>query len=144
MAGLEHSAFISRLDYVLEEKKTSRRGLAASIGVSQPGLNAYWTRQSEPPRPTLIAIANALGVHLLWLATGEGPIWLDTPPRSSNRPPLVSFDTSALTISMRQLDLIEKEAGRKLGPDARAAAIAGLYLALMKDRADGQPDPAVE
>lgn len=95
----------------------------------------------------MIEMSNALGAHLLWLMTGEGPIWRDSPPaapRPSNKPNLLLLDASALDLAMRQLDLIEKEEGRRLGPDARSAAITGLYLALMKDRADGQPDPEIE
>lgn len=51
------------------------------------------------------------------------------------------LDAAALTIAMKHLDELEIDAGRKFSPDARAAAVAGLYLALMRDRAAGIPDP---
>lgn len=134
--------FADRLKIALNQR--SGRSIALKAGVSTSVFSQYMTGKTQPALPHLVALAKALGVKVEWLATGEGPMSADSPPPRPRKPDLTLFDASALDLAMRQLDLIEREEGRRLGPDARAAAITGLYLALMKDRADGQPDPEIE
>lgn len=70
--GLEHGLFLNRLEVALEQKRMSRRGLAKALDVSASGINAYWSKKSEPSRSMLIEISRELDVSLDWLATGNG------------------------------------------------------------------------
>lgn len=50
------------------------RSFGNRCGVSAGALHHYLNIGSEPSLSRLVAIANAAGVNLLWLATGEGPM----------------------------------------------------------------------
>jgi len=48
--------------------------LAERAGLSPSVIRKYQRGESDPSRERLVAIAEAAGVNLLWLATGEGPM----------------------------------------------------------------------
>ena len=50
--------------------------LARRTGISKVTIGSYIAGESEPSRERLIAMANAAGVSLLWLAVGDGPIFI--------------------------------------------------------------------
>jgi phage repressor protein C with HTH and peptisase S24 domain len=54
--------------------ETSVRSLARRVCASHTVIHQYLQGKSEPTRPILVAIADATGVNLEWLATGEGPM----------------------------------------------------------------------
>lgn len=60
--------------FVLEELVGNKSKLAARAGVSNSGIRHYFFENGEPTRPQLIALAQAAGVHVNWLVTGEGPM----------------------------------------------------------------------
>jgi phage repressor protein C with HTH and peptisase S24 domain len=64
--------FIKRLEQC-SEIAGSVSALAKLAGLSQSGIRRYFDG-GEPTRPVLKALANAVGVSFLWLATGEGPM----------------------------------------------------------------------
>lgn len=53
---------------------------------------------------------------------------------------LMVLDAPTLTTAIKHLEQIERETGAQFDAEGRAATIAGLYLALMRDRASGKSD----
>jgi len=75
--GDQNTAFSERVRSVIG--KNSMRSFAKKAGVHPASISQYLTGKTEPTRPTLIAIAEAVGVSVEWLATGRGPKHPDTP-----------------------------------------------------------------
>lgn len=67
---MEAQSFEDRLKEVQGEE--SARSFARRIGISDGAIRGL-TSGGKPTLDTLLAIANATGVELKWLATGEGP-----------------------------------------------------------------------
>jgi len=63
------SSFIARIEYCAS-RAGSVSALARKAKISQSGIRRYFSG-GEPTRPHLVALAQASGVSLLWLATGE-------------------------------------------------------------------------
>ena len=63
----EHAAFVERLRQIT----SSTAALSKASGISGATIYA-WQHGSEPSRDKLIAIADATGVSVEWLATGRG------------------------------------------------------------------------
>lgn len=53
----------------------SQKALADKIGISDAALSKIESGANNPAKQTVIAIANALGVSLYWLETGEGEMY---------------------------------------------------------------------
>jgi phage repressor protein C with HTH and peptisase S24 domain len=51
----------------------SAEQLARLTGVSARGIGHYAAGTSDPTRSKIVSLAEAAGVNVLWLATGEGP-----------------------------------------------------------------------
>lgn len=64
--------FHDRLNHLLAREK-SASAFARKAGLSQSGLHRI-EAGGDPTLKTLVAIADAAGVTVQWLATGEGPI----------------------------------------------------------------------
>lgn len=65
-----------RLDKAMRESKVdSQAQLARLSGVPQPTINRILKGQGKkgPESATLISLADALGIELLWLQQGKGP-----------------------------------------------------------------------
>lgn len=68
-------AFAERLEKALEHSKfKSVSSAAKAAGVSQQAFHNWLKAEAEPARDRLIATTDVLGVNLLWLVTGEGPM----------------------------------------------------------------------
>jgi phage repressor protein C with HTH and peptisase S24 domain len=68
----ERSAFIGRLQMVLRQWPSADR-LARATGVSPSAFRKWLRGEAEPSRERLVALAQAAGVSVGWLASGEGP-----------------------------------------------------------------------
>ncbi|TXH34806.1 MAG: XRE family transcriptional regulator [Rhodospirillaceae bacterium] len=66
------SAFAERMKYCAGKVGNAAR-LARETGISRRAIGDYLAGEVEPSRPRLVAIANAAGVCVEWLATGKGP-----------------------------------------------------------------------
>lgn len=64
------TSFIARMEFCAA-RAGSVTALAKKAGISQSGIRRYFSG-GEPTRPQLTALAEAVGVSLVWLATGEG------------------------------------------------------------------------
>lgn len=69
---LPELSFADRIKEVIRMVGSAEK-LARLTGMSARGIGQYASSQSDPTRTKLIALAEASGVNVLWLATGEGP-----------------------------------------------------------------------
>ena len=70
--GAAQPAFMARL-HRMAQSWPSSGSLAQAAGVSPSALRKWLKGQAEPSRERLVALAEAAGVSVSWLATGEGP-----------------------------------------------------------------------
>jgi phage repressor protein C with HTH and peptisase S24 domain len=68
----ERAAFIVRLQAILRHWPSADR-LARATGVSPSAFRKWLRGEAEPSRERLVALAQAAGVTVGWLASGEGP-----------------------------------------------------------------------
>ncbi len=84
---------------------------AAKAGMSKGTLSKIETARISPPISTLLAVANALGVHLsrFFIEPGERPPWVLTrkgeAPRMSPRGPECGYAYRALALNMPDKDV---------------------------------------
>ena len=80
----ERGAFIARLHAILRHWPSADR-LAKATGVSPSAFRKWLRGEAEPSRERLVALAQAAGVSVGWLASGEGQeprlLSLAGPPR---------------------------------------------------------------
>lgn len=60
-----------RMNQALQEKHIQKKVLADRIGVPATTLNSWINRGGDFPASYIVPAARALGVHPLWLLTGE-------------------------------------------------------------------------
>ncbi|MEO8713385.1 MAG: helix-turn-helix transcriptional regulator [Acetobacteraceae bacterium] len=70
--GAERDAFVARLQRIVGHWRSADR-LARAMGVSPSAFRKWLKGEAEPSRERLVALAEASGVGIAWLATGEGP-----------------------------------------------------------------------
>jgi phage repressor protein C with HTH and peptisase S24 domain len=92
-AGAERAAFIARLHTILRHWPSADR-LARTTGVSPSAFRKWLRGEAEPSRERLVALAQAAGVTVGWLVSGEG-----TAPRL--HPPGAPAGKSAGSIDAR-------------------------------------------
>jgi hypothetical protein len=68
----ERDSFPQRLKLAIG--KRSARAFALQCGLSPTVMHQYLVGKSEPTRLALISMADASGVNLEWLISGEGPM----------------------------------------------------------------------
>ena len=68
----DRAAFAARLHIVLRHWPSADR-LARAVGVSPSAFRKWLKGEAEPSRERLVALAEAAGVGIAWLARGEGP-----------------------------------------------------------------------
>lgn len=65
--------FAARLNTLVESYKNNSE-LARAVGVVEGTIRKWAKGESQPEIGETVKLASALGVNLLWLATGEGPM----------------------------------------------------------------------
>ena len=70
--GGDRDAFVARLQRIVGQWRSADR-LARAMGVSPSAFRKWLKGEAEPSRERLIALAQAAGVNVGWLATGQGP-----------------------------------------------------------------------
>lgn len=73
--GAERAGFVARLQEIARHWPSADR-LARAVGVSPSAFRKWLKGEAEPSRERLVALADAAGVPIAWLAKGEG-----SPPR---------------------------------------------------------------
>lgn len=89
--GTELGHFAERLKSVIGDE--ALRSFAERVGVAPSSIHQYLAGKSDPSRATVIKIANAGNVSMLWLATGEGPMRRDQ-GHDETREPFPAYDPS--------------------------------------------------
>jgi phage repressor protein C with HTH and peptisase S24 domain len=84
--GAGQAAFMDRL-LALARTWPSSDSLAKAASVSPSALRKWLKGQAEPSRERLVALADATGVSIGWLAKGEGPV-PDLPAHGGSGKPL--------------------------------------------------------
>lgn len=101
-----HEAFAQRLRSLIELNGGSILRLAQAADVSDTTIHV-WLRGSEPSREKLVAIADATGVSVEWLATGRGEMRADQRPLGYRFLKAVpSTDASGKVVDIRGSDYI--------------------------------------
>lgn len=72
LRGADRAAFVARLQIILGHWPSADR-LARAVGVSPSAFRKWLRGQAEPSRERLVALADAAGVGIAWLAKGDGP-----------------------------------------------------------------------
>jgi phage repressor protein C with HTH and peptisase S24 domain len=70
-AAGDQAGFVARLQLVVQQWPSADR-LAKATGVSPSAFRKWLNGVSEPSRDRLVALAEAAGVNVSWLAQGEG------------------------------------------------------------------------
>src|SRR5580692_10473706 len=70
-AGADQAGFAARLQFVVQQWPSADR-LAKATGVSPSAFRKWLKGVAEPGRDRLVALAEAAGVTVSWLAQGEG------------------------------------------------------------------------
>jgi phage repressor protein C with HTH and peptisase S24 domain len=87
--GADQAGFVARLQLVVQQWPSADR-LAKATGVSPSAFRKWLKGVAEPSRDRLVALAEAAGVNVSWLAQGEGadpdPLALAAHARSSQSP----------------------------------------------------------
>lgn len=73
---------IKRISFVMGHKKISKYRLSVLSGINAANLNKQLDGKQTITERTLSKIADAVGVNLNWLLTGEGEIWRTLAPES--------------------------------------------------------------
>src|ERR1700689_3706811 len=71
-AGADQAGFVARLQRIAQQWRSADR-LAKATGVSPSAFRKWLKGIAEPSRDRLVALAEAAGVNVSWLAQGEGP-----------------------------------------------------------------------
>lgn len=104
--------FHDRLKYLLAKEK-STSAFARKAGLSQSGLHRI-EAGGDPTLKTLIALADAAGVSIQWLATGQGSPSGAPQPIAPSDEPAPEFDQDFALIPRYEVNL---SAGPGLVPD---------------------------
>ncbi len=70
--GADREAFVTRLQHIVSHWRSADR-LARAMDVSPSAFRKWLKGEAEPSRERLVALADAAGVSIAWLAKGEGP-----------------------------------------------------------------------
>ena len=89
-----------RMNQALTDKHIQKKVLADRIGIPATTLNSWINRGGDFPASYIVPVADALGVHPLWLLTGEDHI----PPKIPDSYMELKEDELFLLNTFRSLD----------------------------------------
>ncbi|MBI1207335.1 MAG: helix-turn-helix domain-containing protein [Azospirillum sp.] len=132
MTEFNHAqTFQSRIETIIS-LLGSPMGLARGAGLSRRVIDNYRTGQSDPSRERLIALAEAAGVTVEWLATGKGPMHRPShaaPPGHETSP--AAIDAELLSRVIDGVSSVVCEAGQALTSNHQAETTARLYAEIV-------------
>ena len=81
----------------LKEIAGSAQRLSEMSGLGYTTIQQYLSGTADPSRTSLIALSRATGVRVEWIATGEGPVYVnETNSQDYVRPEAISTDVQAV------------------------------------------------
>lgn len=118
--GADREAFVGRLQRIVGHWRSADR-LARAMGVSPSAFRKWLKGEAEPSRERLVALADAAGVGIGWLAKGEGP-----QPRFRDAPGSVmgdgSLDPSQFLVLPKHPEAAAAGSVTPVPPEAQASA----------------------
>jgi transcriptional regulator with XRE-family HTH domain len=138
-----YPGFLSRKPFQLHGLRQMSRGLEARIrrcveivgnghsmsqktGIPRSTLETYLTGKAEPKISRLVAIAQAAGVSINWLATGTGEE--SCVPRSSDK---VTMDGDLSALIVDGIAAVYRQEGMKIEPAHLGRKAAQIYSSLV-------------
>ena len=117
-AGSDQAGFVARLQFVVQQWPSADR-LAKATGVSPSAFRKWLKGAAEPGRDRLVALAEAAGVNVAWLAQGKGaapdPVSLATRAHSPQSADVAGNPNIAQFLVMpKRLDTAAAGAGRSV------------------------------
>jgi len=124
--------FAVRLKELVKAYKNAS-SLAREVGVAEGTIRKWASGASQPKIGEVELLAQALGVNLLWLATGEGPKYPEVRAGPCESAPCDRHvEVKTLRKAIEAVELMGKDAPS----DRKAAAVALVYERLVQT--DGQ------
>lgn len=124
---MDRKGFTERLRQVVGDR--SGRAFAAQAGIPATTFAKVLAGETEPTRPTLVAIAKAAGVSVHWLAVGEGSVTVTGEP----------MDRALMRECIVAVEELLVELGRQIEPARKAELIDLVYAAEQNERGKGRP-----
>ncbi|MDR3517522.1 MAG: helix-turn-helix domain-containing protein [Azospirillaceae bacterium] len=118
--------FAERLEFVVKRLGNATR-LAAETGISRRSIGDYLAGLAEPSRPRLVAIAQAAGVSVGWLATGDGPVEEASQKHNASERPGTTTDTELLGRVWEGVSTVHAELDQHIPPIQQASIVGHLY-----------------
>lgn len=118
---------------LLIAQEGSASAMARRCGCSEGAVRSWRDGQSDLSRARCIALARALGISLMWLVTGEGPMKPAGEESPGARGPGAApthasdIDPQRLAATLRLLQSYVCMVGGSLSPAQRADVVAELY-----------------
>lgn len=123
--GADREAFVARLQRIVGHWRSADR-LARAMGVSPSAFRKWLKGEAEPSRERLVALADAAGVGIAWLAKGEGPQprFRDAARAGAGAALMAGVDPQAFLVLPRHAEDAAAAAGAETPapPDAQASA----------------------
>ncbi len=131
-AGADKIAFIGRLQTILRHWPSADR-LARATGVSPSAFRKWLRGEAEPSRERLVALAQAAGVAVGWLVSGEGP-----EPRLQGASPQAGArgDTPTSDSGLDRRDYVvlpKRPEAAAAGPESPVSPDGAEFIALRQD-----------
>jgi DNA-binding phage protein len=140
-ATIAPSSFASRVRAVIK-MSGSVSEIARRCGFSEGVVRSWRDGNTDPSRGRCVTMAKTLGLSLVWLAAGEGPMMLDNASdegagRSDTRrggeattERAQTLDASRLAAAMKLLQSDIEMAGSRFSPVRHADLVAEMYAIL--------------
>lgn len=135
------SSFASRVRAVIK-MSGSVSEIARRCGFSEGVVRSWRDGNTDPSRGRCVTMAKTLGLSLVWLAAGEGPMMLDgsteetaarnssSEKRESQNGHGATLDPSRLAAAMKLLQSDIEMAGSRFSPVRHADMVAEMYSIL--------------
>jgi transcriptional regulator with XRE-family HTH domain len=119
--------FADRLKTMIGDQ--SVRSFARKCGLSEKSLRKYLAGNTDPSGSAIIAMAEAGGVNILWLMTGEGPMRREETEQSALKSPepAPAVDADTLTTVIKEVEIAMQKRRLHLSADKQARLIGVLY-----------------
>lgn len=157
-ASVPASSFASRVRAVIKISGSVSE-IARRCGFSEGVVRSWRDGNTDPSRGRCVTMAKTLGLSLVWLAAGEGPMMLDGSGddpaartetaesirgREGNREhqaqPVALLDASRLAAAMKLLQSDIEMTGSRFSPARHADLVAEMYSILARSNEDDYAD----
>ncbi|NMC73976.1 MAG: helix-turn-helix transcriptional regulator [Geobacteraceae bacterium] len=134
---LPENSFANRIERLIK-LVGSKEKLGQLSKISAVMIGKYESGQSEPSRDKLISLANAAGVNVLWLATGEGPMKRKEAGEVDDKGSPPPLDDDLLATALKMVETMSKDLS--IDQDKKASLVSSAYKEFYKVKYDGKED----